>query len=100
MTEKILERLKALTHDNPMVTDNYILRKDAIEIVQEVAREYDWIPTEKAFPTENERVLCLTNRGRMETAIYRQGGFLACGSTWLKKVIAWQPLPAPYRKGE
>ena len=40
MIEKILEKLKVLTHNNPMVTDNYILRKDAIEIVQEVAKEY------------------------------------------------------------
>ena len=30
--EKVLiERLEELTHDNPMVTSNYILRKEAIE---------------------------------------------------------------------
>ena len=40
MIEKILERLEVVTHDNPMVTDKYILRKDAIQIVQEVAKEY------------------------------------------------------------
>lgn len=33
--ERIVERLGELKHDNPMVTSNYILRKDAIEIVKE-----------------------------------------------------------------
>ena len=33
--ENIVERLEELAHDNPMVTDNYILRREAIEIVKE-----------------------------------------------------------------
>ena len=36
----------------------------------------------------------------METAIYRYGGFWACGSTWLKQTVAWQPLPDPYKPEE
>ena len=38
--EKLIGRLKELTHDNPMITRNYILRKDAIEIVNQLAEGY------------------------------------------------------------
>ena len=38
--EKIKERLEELKHDNPMVTDNYVLRRHVIEIVNQVAEEY------------------------------------------------------------
>ena len=33
--QNIVERLEELAHDNPMVTDNYILRREAIGIVKE-----------------------------------------------------------------
>lgn len=32
-------RLEELTHDNPMVTSNYILRKEAIEIADQLAEQ-------------------------------------------------------------
>lgn len=35
--QNIVERLEELAHDNPMVTDNYILRMEAIGIVKEEA---------------------------------------------------------------
>ena len=38
--EKIIERLEGLTHDNPLITSNYILRKDAVNAVNQVASEY------------------------------------------------------------
>lgn len=50
--EKIKERLEALTHDNPMVTDNYIMRKEAIEIVNQVAEEY----SNSEIPNKSEKL--------------------------------------------
>lgn len=73
-----------------------------VEIVINALRAYNqdstkknqgWISVKERLPEENERVLCVTKKGRMETAIYRYGGFWACGSTWLKQTIAWMPLP-------
>lgn len=39
--EKLIGRLEELTHNNPMITRNYILRKDAIKIVNQLAEEYN-----------------------------------------------------------
>ena len=39
--EKLIGRLEEVRHDNPMITRNYILRKDAIEIVNQLAEEYN-----------------------------------------------------------
>ena len=38
--EKLIGRLEELTHDNPMITRNYILRKEAIKIINQLAEEY------------------------------------------------------------
>lgn len=112
MIEKILERLEALTHDNPMVTDNYILRKDAIEIVQEVAKKYDWIPTADRLPTWDdygkrfwvtirckETGYCTTSKMRWYNLWEYENGKRV---SEIFEVIAWKPykFPAPYQKGE
>ena len=97
MTEKILERLKALTHDNPMVTDNYILRKDAIEIVKEVATEHNngWIPCKVEMPKEHKKYLVTCKGIDIPQIRLFEGDWDSSA-----EVIAWQPLPAPYQKGE
>lgn len=38
--DKLIERFEEVRHDNPMITRNYILRKDAISIANELAEEY------------------------------------------------------------
>ena len=38
--EKLICGLEELTHDNPMVTNNYILRNDAISIANQLAEEH------------------------------------------------------------
>ena len=57
----------------------------------------EWISVKDKLPQENQRVVCCTARKRMETAIYRYGGFWACGSTWLQTKW-WIPLPEPPKK--
>lgn len=79
MFEKILERLEALTHDNPMVTSNYILRKDAIQIVQEVAKEHT---------CEN----CMHEFCRADLH--------PCSECKVQYDDNFCPKPAPYKKGE
>ena len=108
MIEKILERLEALTHDNPMVTDRYILRKDAIQIVQEVAKEYDWIPVSERLPKWEIEEKYTED---VHTVLQWYDGDITYGVGWYNKdfgwnedcanckVIAWKPI-APYQKGE
>ena len=98
MIEKICARLEALTHDNPMVTSNYILRKDAIEIVQEVSKEYgnDWIPVTERLPEPFQRVLVYDAWDDSMTIEHLQEN-----DSFIDSVVAWMPLPiAPYQKGE
>ena len=89
----------------------YSAYKQAIEIVQEVAKEYGkdtnvrsdgWIPVEQKLPKEDERVLCFHSHGFSDCGVL-------IGKTWccdmdeyaIKRdnVIAWMPI-APYQKGE
>lgn len=39
--EKIIEKIKNMTHDNPMTTDSYILREEAIKAIEEEVAEYE-----------------------------------------------------------
>jgi hypothetical protein len=82
--------------------------KKAIDIVQEVAKEYgkdtnvpsNWIPTaEMLFPRYGQKVLATvrTDVATHEVIIttYERQEY------WHNGIItAWQPLPAPYQKGE
>ena len=84
---------------------------NAIKIVQEVAKEYGkdtnvrsngWIPVEEGLPKDNQSMLVITKTGTIWTAFYDT----FC-ETWIDNVtdnvldvIAWQPLPAPFKKGE
>lgn len=73
-------------------------------IVQEVVEEYNggWIPCSERLPKYGEVVMCsctnggitiscITHRGEKQSKIVRFGQH---------SVIAWQPLPKPFQKGE
>ena len=91
-----------------------------IEIVQEVAKEYDWIPVEVAMPTEEGwyRVTC-DNKKYWKTPMVRDLYYypwIKCfvdnirrsehpykdikTFDWTEDVTAWKPVEAPYQKGE
>lgn len=109
--KKIIEKLEEMKHDNPMVTDSYILRESAIESVKEVSAKYNngWIPCNGVlYPDDMEDVL-ISMGGLKAIPAYRQNGkwyLTDCrgSSTEVKdqfRVTAWQPLPEPYQpKGE
>ncbi len=66
-----------------------------------------WIPCSERLPdTEHisgvsETVLVTTNNNSIFTAEYhRDGKWLDDVADWSLEVIAWQPLPAPYKEGE
>ena len=58
-----------------------------------------WIPVEERLPEDEEMVLvtCKTKVGRL--SVYRawRGGGYWHGTESISDVIAWQPLPEPYR---
>lgn len=77
--------------------------------VQEVAKEYGngWIPCSEQFPKKYAYVLVCDREGDIYIAsmyeneifgkVWRQWNGGELREDW---VIAWQPLPAPFKKGE
>lgn len=132
--EKLIERLeeakfpitvrRGVTINGIPQTDNVILFERAIEIVKNLAAEYNdgWIPfTERELtedekesydfdflldcklPDEDEEILVTYSNGTVGQDIFMRDGFqcyLDSGNEFVTEAIAWQPLPKPYREKE
>ena len=90
---------------------------DIKEIVNQLAEEYNngWIPVSERFPSKEEYLkndgrFIVTDGNRCYQSVFdiysqkfRTSIFTTFGSYKYEEdkcVIAWQPLPAPYQKGE
>ena len=124
--EKLIGRLEEkivnLTFDESIKTKNYAY-KNAIEIVNELAEEHSanttqksangWIPCSERLPQESEPVgtLCEIVNVMLKNGIVTSGWCNRYLEKWYvldhyhdyplpyeyKDVIAWQPLPQPYK---
>ena len=106
--EKILERLE--TADSVKVFgslnsgNRLIPVQDAKQIAQEVAEEYNggWIPCSERLPEECTEVLVSVKE--IDDSFYTRTSWVQDGVWVIKKtplqptVIAWQPLPEPYKE--
>lgn len=124
MIDKILEKLEdykyshLVEHDSESIehckeqeghcegSDCFLCIWDrAIEIVKEIAKEYGngWIPCSERLPKKNINVLVCDEYGYIDICILTNGlsWMDENGDLWLhSSYIAWQPLPAPFKKGE
>lgn len=127
MIEKIIARLEE--EANSVITNIFASEEDdhagiennaksdtyerAIEIVQEVAKEYGngWIPVEVELPkksgcyTVTEEILSLNDRNKVVgTRVAYEVQYDAQNEIWRRantlRVIAWKPKDTPYQKGE
>ena len=116
--EKILEMFDAKKQyfqrfyeaDGKTKEDEYINKAtqlafdDAKNIVQEVAEEYNsgWIPVSERLPEENYAVLVwCPERKNIYCAYLEEGQWWIFGAYFEKvklEVIAWMPLPKPFKK--
>ena len=106
--EKILERLEdELTSIKTKCYTNVDFDKGiykAQKIVQEVAEEYNggWIPCSEQLPEECTEVLVSVKE--IDGSFYTRTSWVQDGVWVIKKtplqptVIAWQPLPEPYKE--
>lgn len=102
--EKIKERLEELINE-PRCLHEYDDCCDglneAIKIVSEVEAEYGngWIPCSEKLPEDNTRVFACFSSGTVtELAYLGEGVFSGLYEYTTKVIIAWMPLPEPYRR--
>ena len=78
----------------------------AKEIVQKVAKEYDWISVTKKLPEEHKRALVELSNGWQVVATHDGEEWVLVWHYYMPietdyvKVVQWRYLDAPYQKGE
>ena len=110
--DKLIERLKVAS-ENACVRadlDEWYDGKesgllDAIEIVNQLAEEYKggWIPCSERLPEKNGTYIVMIEKAEFPTTLFYNAGCweeLIDDETIFYSVIAWQPLPQPYKEGE
>lgn len=70
---------------------------NAIEKVKEQPKIGEWIPCSERLPETQNNILVCQRSGYVSIGYYRQGNFLDLNSYLFDGVIAWQPLPEPYK---
>ena len=120
MIEKILSALEVEIESS----DKYIREYDSstvqkaynkgmrqcLKIVQEVAKDGGWIPCSDRLPKadKNRKYLVCGKNGGIYIAEFvcksvtnvSIGPWWSASGRYAPEPIAWQPLPAPYQKGE
>lgn len=111
--EKILEEIEnhAIEFESFGMCDDYV----SVGWIKEIIRSHmlendDWIPVEERLPEDCEEIVLVQVSGKMAENIWFDNAFeLATyvnGEGWIlenypecenPKVIAWQPLPEPYK---
>lgn len=78
-----------------------------LAVVRDIIRKHmndGWIPVEKRLPEDGKSVLCCSDDERMMIGVLHKEYYVDFGITVAENynqimhdVIAWQPLPEPYR---
>lgn len=87
--------------------ENTGLSPEEVKDLRRQQRRYQWIPVEERLPEEDERVMISTKNEVVKEGTYterygyamRKGFFTENCFEDLQGVIAWQPLPEPYKGG-
>ena len=71
-----------------------------LEIFKEVEAEYGngWIPCSERLPENHNNIIICTANGYVNTGYYGTSKFLDMNSYPYEDVVAWMPLPEPYKE--
>ena len=115
--EKIIEQLEIFVKDTDAISKTNEIYNGAggfykaIEIVKQAAAEYNggWIPYSERLPEGKQRCLTTAKIYFVPDHVDEEDNYIGVAiDTYFEKfvwssnpeVIAWQPLPEPYTKGE
>ena len=102
--EKILERLEEERHPEICGCWETMRIDRAKNIVQEVAEEYNggWIPCSARLPKESLNCVIGWDEYRQRCCFvqYYGGRWILGNDIDSVEIIAWQPLPEPYKREE
>lgn len=79
---------------------------DTIADLERKLAEREWIPVSERLSEDGVKVLCCDKHGDIYFGCHENTGWYweaeACADYWTKDptVIAWQPLPEPYKGGD
>lgn len=73
---------------------------DFVEIVDRQPKVGEWIPCSERLPEyDYDTVLCVTDTNFWSVMVYtKEHGFRSADMDFNGEVIAWMPLPAPYKE--
>ena len=85
--------------------DNLICLGDVEDTIKNLASQHNngWISVEDRLPEDGEVVIFATEAGMVESGWYDANKNWCVTDSYFPGAflfIAWQPLPAPYKKGE
>lgn len=81
--------------------------EEVLDRAIEALKAQEWIPCSERLPETSVYVLATTNKGIITTAIIREGKTHNERYWWHRRseflegeIVAWMPLPEPYKEGE
>ena len=99
LIEGIKQCFKNLLFGGIIDNETMWLSKEICNII-DLQQKTDWIPCSERLPSEKGEYLICDDKGNVYESSLYVGSY---GCSWLVKtatdeVIAWQPLPQPYKK--
>ena len=70
-------------------------KSEAHRLLVQIPFARQWIPVSERLPKKVDNYLVTTNSGQIARYIFM--GDWASKDYWMRYVVAWMPLPAPYR---
>ena len=99
--EKILEEIEQKSFTNMTITHSMVVKMQDIRSIIRKHMNDGWIPVEERLPeAEQEHVLACRRDGSIDTARYSPYSdrwYVGSMCSVSLDVIAWRPLPEPYR---
>ncbi len=97
---EILRKLSFECHEQWREEFEFVLADaaDTIESLHKKQSVNEWIPCKERLPEENQNVIACLAHGTVTELAFYNGKFHGIYSYDAKIIIAWQPLPEPYKE--